>query len=100
VCPANEILVQKIEIALLKVCHHPKIVEYIGSWQKGTELFIAMELCDGASIDRLQEALQRGLTEAELMTVARDSLQGLEYLHKAHTLHRDIVSGLFFVFIL
>ncbi len=43
----------KVEIALLKKCHHPKIVEYIGGWQKGTELFIAMELCDGASIDRL-----------------------------------------------
>lgn len=80
----------KIEIALLKVCHHPKIVEYIGSWQKGTELFIAMELCDGASIDRIQEALGRGLTEPELAVVARDSLQGLEYLHKQHTLHRDI----------
>ena len=52
-----------------------------------------MELCDGASIDRLQEALQRGLTEPELMTVARDSLQGLEYLHKQHTLHRDIKSA-------
>jgi serine/threonine protein kinase len=83
----------KVEIALLKVCHHPKIVEYIGSWQKGAELFIAMELCDGASIDRLQEALQRGLTEPELMTVTRDSLQGLEYLHKQHTLHRDIKSA-------
>ena len=83
----------KVEIALLKVCHHPKIVEFIGSWQKGTELFIAMELCDGASIDRLQEALVRGLTEAELMAVARDSLQGLEYLHKQHTLHRDIKSA-------
>lgn len=83
----------KVEIALLKVCHHPKIVEYIGSWQKGAELFIAMELCDGASIDRLQEALQRGLTEPEMMTVARDSLQGLEYLHKQHTLHRDIKSA-------
>ncbi len=49
-----------------------------------------MELCDGASIDRLQEALQRGLAEPELMTVARDSLQGLEYLHKQSILHRDI----------
>jgi serine/threonine protein kinase len=82
-----------VEIAILKVCHHPKIVEYIGSWQKGTELFIAMELCDGASIDRLQETVGRGLNETELMTITRDSLLGLEYLHKAHTLHRDIKSA-------
>lgn len=56
----------KVEIALLKKCHHPKIVEYIGGWQKGSELFIAMELCDGASIDRLMETLGRGLTEPEI----------------------------------
>lgn len=65
-------------------------MEFFGAWQKGTELFIAMELCDGASIDRIQEALGRGLVETELAVVGRDSLQGLEYLHKQHTLHRDI----------
>jgi hypothetical protein len=107
-----------VEIALLKRCHHPKIVEYIGGWQKGAELFIAMELyvvsilcfacccsptmdsCDGASIDRLMETLLRGLTvseglllarpllltflvkEPEIAQVTKDSLMGLEYLHK------------------
>jgi serine/threonine protein kinase len=39
-----------IEIDVLKKCSHRNIVGFYGSWSKGKELFIAMELCEGGSV--------------------------------------------------
>lgn len=38
------------EIQILQKCNHPNIVGYHGTWLKGKELFIVMELCEGGSL--------------------------------------------------
>jgi serine/threonine protein kinase len=51
---------------------------------------IAMECCELGSMQDVLRALERGLTEDELRAVALQAVQGLEFLHKSRTIHRDI----------
>lgn len=46
---------------------------------------IAMEYCDGVSLNRLP-----GLTEEQLRVVARQVVSGLQFLHNIGIVHRDI----------
>jgi serine/threonine protein kinase len=39
-----------IEIDILRKCKHPNITKYHGSYLKGKELFIVMELCSAGSV--------------------------------------------------
>ncbi len=39
-----------IEIQILQKCKHENIIGYYGSWLKGKELFIAMELAASGSV--------------------------------------------------
>jgi serine/threonine protein kinase len=79
-----------IEIQILEICDHANIVKYIGSWKKGDELFIAMELCTGGSATDLYQILEEPLKEPEIMIIMKESLRGLAYLHQKMIIHRDI----------
>lgn len=78
-----------IEIALLKNIEHPNIVKYYGGYRKGDEIFIAMELCDCSARD-IFEVSEEGLLEKEIALICRESLKGLEHMHKNNFIHRDI----------
>lgn len=79
-----------IEILILQKCSDKNIVKYFGSWKKGEELFIAMELCDGGSANDLYQILETPLTEMQNRWITHQSLCGLAYLHKKGIIHRDI----------
>jgi len=69
------------EISFLSESSHPNIVKYIGSYLKGTDLWLAMEFCGGGSIQDFLQTIGRGLSEDQIAYVMRESLLGLEYLH-------------------
>ena len=77
------------EIAILAECKHDNIVGYYGSYFKGGKLWIAMEYCGGGS---LQDIYQKfgPIPEDAIAFVSRETLRGLEYLHKSNMMHRDI----------
>ena len=77
------------EIAILAECKHENIVGYYGSYFKSGKLWIAMEYCGGGS---LQDIYQKHgpLPEDAIAFVSRETLKGLEYLHRANMMHRDI----------
>eukprot|EP01105_Mastigella_eilhardi_P020271 TRINITY_DN4815_c0_g1_i1.p1 TRINITY_DN4815_c0_g1~~TRINITY_DN4815_c0_g1_i1.p1 ORF type:complete len:954 (-),score=341.97 TRINITY_DN4815_c0_g1_i1:62-2923(-) len=79
-----------IEIDVLSKCHCPNIVQYFGSWRRGDELFIAMELCDGGSASDLYQDLKESFSEAMIAYITRETLKGLDYLHNMGIIHRDI----------
>jgi len=103
--PTNEIVALKIialeeddtfeemmiEILVLQKCNdHKNVVKYFGSWKKGDELFIAMELCDGGAANDLYQILEKPLQESQIKWITHQSLCGLAYLHKKGIIHRDI----------
>lgn len=80
-----------IEIAILSKCNSDNVVRYFGSWQKGDELFIAMECCDGGSVTEIYQELNSPLTEPQIALICRETLKGLEYLHNTMSIiHRDL----------
>eukprot|EP01087_Luapelamoeba_hula_P008250 TRINITY_DN2058_c1_g1_i1.p1 TRINITY_DN2058_c1_g1~~TRINITY_DN2058_c1_g1_i1.p1 ORF type:complete len:446 (+),score=78.24 TRINITY_DN2058_c1_g1_i1:34-1338(+) len=80
-----------IEIQVLERCvGHENVVKYCGSWKKGEELFIAMELCSGGSANDLYQVLEQPLQEAQIAWITQESLKGLMFLHEKGIIHRDI----------
>lgn len=82
------------EILLLKDLDHENIVQYIGydSNVKEGHIYIFLEYVPGGSISSLlsqYKFFDEGLTKY----FTRQILQGLQYLHERHILHRDIKGG-------
>lgn len=76
------------EIAMMELCNHKNIVKYCGTYLKGTDLWIAMELMDGGKLTDL--VLQTRFTEPEIALVLKETLEALSYMHKTLMIHRDI----------
>lgn len=77
------------EIAILADCKHENIVGYYGSYYKSGKLWIAMEYCSGGSIQDIYQK-HGALEECVISFVCRETLKGLEYLHRSSMMHRDI----------
>jgi len=78
------------EIALLRSCHHPNIVNFIGCHFFKERIWIVMEYCDGGTLSQL---LELTLSESEIANVLNQVLNGVAYLHSLHRIHRDIKSS-------
>lgn len=81
------------EIRILQSCHHPNIISYYGTYRSSSSLLVAMELCDGGSIDGVRKFLKQKFTEPIIAYIIHETLCGLQYLHKEKKIHRDIKSG-------
>ncbi|KAH3760961.1 STE/STE20 protein kinase [Pelomyxa schiedti] len=80
----------QIEVDILNKCTHPNICGYYGSWVWENELFIALELCEGPSATDfvIEHILQ--FSESIIALITRETLLGLNYLHRLGFIHRDI----------
>jgi len=81
------------EIETLKECDSDNIVRYYGSFQRGPELWIVMEFCEGSSLCDIMEATRRCFTEEQIGAVMAGTLEGLIYLHRLNKIHRDVKAG-------
>eukprot|EP01103_Thecamoeba_quadrilineata_P018499 TRINITY_DN705_c1_g1_i1.p1 TRINITY_DN705_c1_g1~~TRINITY_DN705_c1_g1_i1.p1 ORF type:complete len:1109 (-),score=351.66 TRINITY_DN705_c1_g1_i1:112-3438(-) len=79
-----------LEIDILRKCDHKNIVKFFGSYQKGDEIYIAMELCEGGACNTLYEVLEQPIPEPLLAFIIHETLLGLVYLHEKNIIHRDI----------
>lgn len=50
-------------------------------------------LLAGSCLDIMKTAFPDGLDEVSIATILKQSLQGLEYLHKNGLIHRDVKAG-------
>lgn len=76
------------EITVLSQCDSPYVTKYIGSYIKGSYLWIVMEYVGGGSaLDLLKPG---PMAEDYIAIIIREILKGLEYLHAERKLHRDI----------
>jgi hypothetical protein len=79
-----------LEISILRKCQHVNLTAHYGSYFKGDELFIVMELADGGTVGDFPAAFNRGLRETEVQQIMLGSLRGLDYMHSSGIIHRDI----------
>ena len=80
------------EARILARFHHPNIVRVHHFFQAHSTAYIVMEYAEGETLSAFLE--RRGtLTEAELKAILYPILDGLEVVHAADFLHRDIKPG-------
>eukprot|EP01012_Entosiphon_sulcatum_P046122 TRINITY_DN6182_c0_g1_i1.p1 TRINITY_DN6182_c0_g1~~TRINITY_DN6182_c0_g1_i1.p1 ORF type:complete len:984 (-),score=158.72 TRINITY_DN6182_c0_g1_i1:89-3040(-) len=77
------------EVQMLSQLDHPRIVRYLGVHIEGNRRFLAMEYLHGGSLAAMLRRAVR-LTCDFTIRVLGDALQGLEYLHQRHIVHRDV----------
>jgi len=82
------------EIGIMKTSVHPNIVGYIDSFLVGETIWVVMEFMAGGCLTEVLEQYENGveMTESQIATVSKDTLQGLAYIHTLHRIHRDIKS--------
>ncbi|CAF0976179.1 unnamed protein product [Didymodactylos carnosus] len=77
------------EILMMRQCTHPNIIAYFGSYLKRDKLWIAMEFCGGGSMQDIYH-INGPLSELQIAYIIRETLKGLDYLHKHEKMHRDV----------
>ncbi|BBN20169.1 protein MpMAPKKK25 [Marchantia polymorpha subsp. ruderalis] len=80
------------EIEVLSYLKHPNVVQYFGTGQEDGHMCIFLELMQNSlqSIIKHFQLMNCTIDETLISTYTRQILQGLEYLHKTNTIHRDI----------
>ena len=86
------------EIAVMNTSKHKNIVGKYVSFISGNYLYIVMEMVDAGScmniIKHMATRNNPGIAdEAVIATILKETMLGLQYLHKSGKIHRDIKCG-------
>lgn len=74
--------------AVTPVTRNPHLVHVLGTGQEGDRLYVAMEMVEGTSLDRLLKA--RRVTLPEAFVVMRGICRGLIHAHQNGYVHRNL----------
>jgi p21-activated kinase 1 len=86
--PKKDLIIN--EILVMRASRHQNIVNYIDSFLYKNELWVVMEYMEGGSLTDVVTA--NLMTEGQIAAVSRETVQGLQHLHKHGVIHRDIKS--------
>lgn len=85
----DEIDVMVQEIAFLSQLRSKYITNYYKTFVRDVSMWIVMEYCGGGSCSDLLKCHKR-LSEDVVGFIIKETLKGLQYLHKENKIHRDI----------
>jgi eukaryotic-like serine/threonine-protein kinase len=78
----------EVETHTLATLDHPNLVRLLDAGNDAGQLYLVMELLDGASV---HELLARGPIEpAEVAEIGREAAAALDYIHERGIVHRDV----------
>ena len=80
----------RIEIGILKLCHHPNIVRLLDHLENENYIFIVTEFIDGDTLHKYFKKRKIVFTEAEACSIMVQIANGIKYLHKYGIVHRDL----------
>uniref|UniRef100_M4BEL0 non-specific serine/threonine protein kinase n=1 Tax=Hyaloperonospora arabidopsidis (strain Emoy2) TaxID=559515 RepID=M4BEL0_HYAAE len=86
---AHERELLRTEIAILKLVHHPRIIQLYDVYEDRQFIFIVMELVSGGELFNCIVKRAR-YTEAEARLIMYSLLESVHYLHQLGIVHRDL----------
>ncbi|OMJ25901.1 Serine/threonine-protein kinase SMU1 [Smittium culicis] len=86
--PKKDLIIN--EILVMKESRHKNIVNFIDSFLHEGFLWVVMEYMEGGCLTDL--VASNLMSERQIATVCRETLEGLKHLHNKGVIHRDIKS--------
>lgn len=86
----------KNEVAVLRKTRHVNILLFMGCMAK-PELAIVTQWCEGSSLYRHLHVTESKFEVLQLLDIARQTAQGMDYLHAKSIIHRDLKSNNIFL---
>ena len=80
----------KVEIDILKLCHHPNIVRLLDHLENLDYIFIVMEYIEGGTLGQYLKKHNFNFTEHQAENIIYQIAQGVKYLHSYGIVHRDL----------
>lgn len=80
------------EMQIMRLCHHPNILNYHTVFLEGRYLWYVMPLFSGGSLgNMLRYRYSTGIHDEVLVAyILKETLQALSYFHKDQQIHRDV----------
>ena len=80
----------RIEIGILKLCHHPNVVRLLDHLENEDYIFIVTEYIEGGTLGQYFKKKNFNFSERQASSIMSQIANGVKYLHKYGIVHRDL----------
>ena len=80
----------RIEIEILKLCHHPNIVRLLDHLENNEYIYIVTEYIGGGTLGQYLKKKKFNFSERQATNIMSQIANGVKYLHQYGIAHRDL----------
>ncbi|KAJ1658288.1 hypothetical protein IWQ61_002457 [Dispira simplex] len=82
------------ETQVMSLSKHPNVLPVWAAFVEGSKLHMVTPYLPGGScLDIIKSGFRKGLDEFSIVLILKQTLQGLDYIHRTGHIHRDVKAG-------